>query len=144
MICLVHSNLGKGVYLTRFMIDLRNFMSCGSSLPPPAAAVVRSKLGVQRDFPFRGCLKLSGSESSWRIARRGRGARALVSWLVWLAASWRPLQGCEWDRVCATEADGTAGLFHSLESQAGSSISAASVSPVPGRKSQISQKMGLK
>ena len=71
MICLVHSNLGKGVYLTRFMIDLRNFMSCGSSLPPPAAAaVVRSKQGVQRDFPFRGCLKLSGSES--RIARRGR------------------------------------------------------------------------
>ena len=57
-------------------------MSCGSSLPPPAAAavVVRSKLGVQRDFPFRGCLKLSGSES--RLARRGRAARALVSWLV--------------------------------------------------------------
>ena len=122
----------------------QEFMSCGSRRSPRCRALVlwtsrraRSKQeecsSIQRDFPFRGWFReLRTSARSLFSAgclSGEEGSGLLTSSPRLLLSNW---EGA-WGWHCTT-----AGLFHSLESQAGSSISAASVSPVPGRKSQIS------
>ena len=118
------------------MIDLRNLWAVVVD-EVPARCRARSKQeecsSIQRDFPFRGWFReLRTSARSLFSAgclSGEEGSGLLTSSPRLLLSNW---EGA-WGWHCTT-----AGLFHSLESQAGSSISAASVSPVPGRKSQIS------